>query len=175
MLRQPIIHVAHASAVAFCDWLTEKERLEGRIGSHERYALPTLAQWQAFSQGIKVTAKTVIERQWQSGQFQPTEPVDWPDPGPLGLLCLLGNVFEWCGDSPQERPLKKQRADGTVARWKQACYAAVGGGWASGCQWLDEELRKGTGGRIWCPDGVAMKDGGFRICLQSEEPASTAG
>jgi len=45
------------------------------------------------------------------------------------------------------------------------CRLAVGGGWASSCDWLKQEWQQKTYGAIWCPGGWPMKDGGFRICL----------
>lgn len=162
MLDHPVVYVTQADARNFCVWLTRREQGEGRLSEDERYTLPTFDQWKAVTQGARVTEQSVLEREWIAGQYQPTAPVGRdPYPSPLGLHHVLGNVFQWCLD---ERKRKIRRAD----RVEEApFYLAVGGGWASGRDWLERSIRQGTYGAIWCPYGRIMKDGGFRICLQT--------
>jgi hypothetical protein len=156
-LDHPVIYVTHADAMMFCGWLTEKERDEGRITARQRYVLPALAQWQAFVRGDRVPRDAILDRKWESGG-QPTVPVTWGEASGLGLTHVFGNVFEWCAD--------ERESGGEPQRM------LVGGGWASAREWLLEEMRKGTCGAIWRRQGLPMKDGGFRICLFTQEDAS---
>ncbi len=165
MLRHPVVYVTQADAVAFCGWLTRKERAAEAIGQQDEYRLPTLAQWRAFARGSRVTPRTVVGRQWLPGQYQPTEPVDHETPNALGLQSLFGNVFEWCADG-DAKEVEVPMQGGTGKR-KQTVkrFVAVGGGWASTADWLRAEADRGGFGAILCPHGWPMWDGGFRLCL----------
>lgn len=156
-LDHPVIYVSHADALMFCGWLTEKERDEGRLTERQRYVLPTVAQWCAFVKGSRLPRDVIVDRKWESSG-QPTVPVSWGEPNPLGLMHVFGNVFEWCADEWQS---------GGDPHW-----ATIGGGWASERDWLSEQVRKGTYGAIWRRHGLPMKDGGFRLCLVTHANAS---
>ncbi len=41
----PVVNVRYEDAVAFCAWLTEKERKANKLGAHQRYRLPTDHEW----------------------------------------------------------------------------------------------------------------------------------
>ena len=45
--NRPVVGVSWNEARAFCDWLTERERREGKIRSNQSYRLPTDAEWSA--------------------------------------------------------------------------------------------------------------------------------
>lgn len=44
----PASGVSYTQAVAFCDWLTQRERATGRISDTQRYRLPTDREWSRF-------------------------------------------------------------------------------------------------------------------------------
>ncbi len=50
--NHPVVGVSKADAVKYCQWLTEKERSESRIGPRVEYRLPTDKEWSLFC-GIK--------------------------------------------------------------------------------------------------------------------------
>jgi hypothetical protein len=156
MLDHPVVYVSHADALLFCDWLTDRERRQGGIDGRSQYTLPTGEQWRAFVGDARLPRDAITDRQWQPGAPQPTIPVSWGDPSPLGLLHVFGNVFEWCLD--------------TMTKDGVSYCLALGGGWASTRDWLARQVRDKTYGDIWRRQGLPMKDGGFRICLVTEEP-----
>ncbi len=41
----PVVGVNWGDAKAFCQWLTKKEQVEGRLASNQKYRLPTDAEW----------------------------------------------------------------------------------------------------------------------------------
>jgi formylglycine-generating enzyme required for sulfatase activity len=48
--RQPVVMVSYDDAVAFCDWLTERERSAGRLPAGYRYRLANGDEWTRFAQ-----------------------------------------------------------------------------------------------------------------------------
>jgi hypothetical protein len=151
VLDHPVVYVSHADALLFCDWLTEKERAEGRIGG-ERYVLPTGAQWRAVVGDTRLPRDAIVERRWEDGRPQPTVPVTWGEPSSLGLLHAYGNVFEWCRDVSDKNG--------------EPCALAIGGGWASERSWLEQQVRERRHGAFLRRRGLPMKDGGFRVWLE---------
>ncbi len=47
--NHPVVNVAREDGEAFCEWLTEKERREGRIRDWHQYRLPSDEEWSAFA------------------------------------------------------------------------------------------------------------------------------
>ncbi len=119
----PVVNVTWHDAVAFCDWLTEKERREKKIGENDMYRLPTDLEWSAAVGLERETGATPAERdgqiadvfpwgkQWppprNAGNYDPelrvdgfdfTSPVGSFAPNNQGLHDLGGNVWEWCHD-----------------------------------------------------------------------------
>ncbi len=65
--RHPVVNVTREDAIAFCEWLTEKERGDGRIQEWHQYRLPTDAEWSMMA-GIELepgeTPRERASQQW---------------------------------------------------------------------------------------------------------------
>ena len=113
---QPVVNVSWNDAVAFCRWLSEKEKVE--------YRLPTEAEWEYACRGGTTTlwwTGNSREQTVEAGNVvDATATAKFPDwkyavrsndgyvfaapvgkfaPNPFGLYDILGNVWEWCQDA----------------------------------------------------------------------------
>jgi formylglycine-generating enzyme required for sulfatase activity len=115
----PVVNVNVVDAVAFCEWLTKRDRTKGLISADELYRLPNNAEWDAAA-GLNGKAANEVKasfpwgNQWpppeRAGNFNSralgmkddgfpnTAPVGSFDPAPNGLHDLAGNVWEWATD-----------------------------------------------------------------------------
>jgi len=145
--NHPVVCVSHIDAMAFCQWLSQKEGLT--------YRLPTEAEWEfACRAGTRTlyplsddpeslvtianVADASLKRKFPNftciegdDRFVYTAPVGSFAPNPWGLYDMIGNVWEWCADwyddkycasSPAADPPGASRASYRVIR---------GGGWDS--------------------------------------------
>ena len=114
----PVVKVNYFDAMAFCKWLTEKERDENILEDRQFYRLPTDLEWSA-AVGLPEEGGTTPEardgkirnefpwgKQWPpptgAGNYGTpprrgtTMPVGSFKPNALGIYDLGGNVWEWC-------------------------------------------------------------------------------
>ena len=103
----PVVGVSWLEAIAFCQWLTAKERSEGRIASDSEYRLPTDAEWSvAVGSGIypwgnewpppKVAGNYAHSLEVDTYEY--TSPVGSFPANSNGLYDMGGNVWQWCED-----------------------------------------------------------------------------
>jgi len=120
-----VVNVSWEDAVAFCEWLTEKEREAGTITASQRYRLPTDHEWScAVGIGDRENAAAPPQSkddklgdiypwgsQWpppknagnyaaslKVDEFECTSPVGRFPANASGLYDLGGNAWEWCED-----------------------------------------------------------------------------
>ena len=117
----PVVKVNWFDAVAFCKWLTDKEREENLLEEAQVYRLPTDLEWSA-AVGLpnengatpqvrdgKIKNEFPWGKQWPmpsgagnyggSSRRAGTMPVGSFKPNSLGIYDLGGNVWEWCEES----------------------------------------------------------------------------
>jgi formylglycine-generating enzyme required for sulfatase activity len=108
----PVCCISWDDAMAFCRWLTERERKAGRLPASQVVRLPTEAEWEyACRAGTQTKfwwgeakedgAGRLNLRGTEDG-FEFTSPVDSYGArgrNKFGLADVLGNVYEWCLDA----------------------------------------------------------------------------
>lgn len=124
-LVHPAVNVSWDDAVAFCQWLTEREHKSRRLPADWSYRLPSDHEWSCAvgiggAENAAKTPKTKNEKingiyLWGkqsapprgAGNYTPvlsvdryeyTSPVGSFSPNKYGLYDMGGNVGQWCGD-----------------------------------------------------------------------------
>ena len=108
----PVEAVTSAQAAQYCQLLTDRERVAGRIGTNWTYRLPTEAEWEYacragtttdFPYGNDPNYVRLQAYAWYSANSSGgTQPVGSKVPNQWGLFDMMGNVREWCSDGPCE-------------------------------------------------------------------------
>ena len=122
----PVVGVNWNDAQAFCQWLTTKERTEGRIGINQFYRLPTSSEWNI----VAGSARFPWGDQWPppagagnlggaearlpsgsipnySDGYIRTSPVGSFAANSLGLHDIVGNCSQWVMDTAPDNPGEK--------------------------------------------------------------------
>ena len=165
----PVLNVTWNDAVAFCRWLSHKEK--------EDYRLPTEAEWEYAARAGTTTRycngddPDALARRWATSRTRPAgppsrtsrnstfrraairgSPCRWAGfrANRFGLCDVHGNVWEWCSDwygedyyahSPVDDPKGPATGDRRVRR---------GGGWNSFPLWARAAMRNWNTARSRC-------------------------
>jgi formylglycine-generating enzyme required for sulfatase activity len=99
----PVADVSHDDGVAFCAWLTKKDRASGLIGLQDEYRLPTDTEW-SYAVGIGEKEDASASPKEKDGGLEDVYPWGGPWPPPagsrfkengLGIYDMRGNLWEW--------------------------------------------------------------------------------
>jgi formylglycine-generating enzyme required for sulfatase activity len=103
----PVTGVSWDDAVRYCEKLTNRERLAGRISYQQSYRLPTEAEWEyacrAGTTGPRYGNLNAIAWTGVSASKLPSK-VRLKLPNSWGLYDMIGNVWEWCSDWAADYP-----------------------------------------------------------------------
>lgn len=168
----PAVNLTWEDANAFCNWLTDFERLRNLIPQAATYRLPTDEEWSRLAGLLSEAGADAAARHLQNtehfiaGKWPPepmsanldapkirnyqdrhsyVAPVGSMKPDAGGLFDLGGNVSEWCSDEWPEQPGE------AVIR---------------GASWLTSDERSAlTSYRMHRPKTTGRYDVGFRVVL----------
>ncbi|HEY8903512.1 MAG TPA: SUMF1/EgtB/PvdO family nonheme iron enzyme [Chthoniobacterales bacterium] len=133
----PVVLVSWNDAVDFCEWLTDKERAEGRLSDQMRYRLPTDLEW---SQAAGLPPESGSTPEMRDGLLHKVYPwgASWPPPKGAGNYAdssLKKNFIPGYVDGfPQTAPV------GSFAASPSGLYDLGGNVW----EWCLDGYKGGT-------------------------------
>ncbi len=173
--NNPAVFVDWNDAIAFCEWLTQKERAEGWLGSNQIYRLPTDSEWSIACGGGTYPWGDVWPPPNGVGNYaedltldgyKRTSPVGSFPPNRYGLYDMGGNVWQWCMDwyhaSMNSEELRKNDSYLNNDGGGEAYKVIRGGSFAVG-------ISRPSSRRCDAPDDH-QDDFGFRVVVEFAAP-----
>jgi formylglycine-generating enzyme required for sulfatase activity len=163
--NNPVVNVIWDDAKAFCKWLTEKERKEGKIAGDQEYRLPTEEEWSVAVGSGKYPwgnewpppkGAGNYDRVMGVDSYDKTSPAGSFPENRFGLYDMGGNVSQWCED------LYLGNMNGTGRVEKYAFIKEDGGA---------REFRVCRGGAYYYTDPVLMSSSSHQ-CIPAEAQRS---
>jgi len=191
--EHPVSCVSWNDAKAFCKWLTDKERAEGRLRAGQEYRLPTDAEW-SVAVGLPPEGSSAPKD--KDGKIEGVYPwgSQWPPPTGAGNYAgkeskaadmpSSWRAIEGYQDShPRTSPVGSFNANrlglydlgGNVWEWCEDFYNGQSGARVlRGASW-SSDLRNGLLSSFRSGDAADARLGssGFRCVLTSEDSAAT--
>ncbi len=163
---RPVIYVSWWDAIAYCNWLSEKEKLpkaydsNGNLLDKDRrvttditkvlgYRLPTEAEWEYAARGGNKSrgyqyagSSTIGDVAWyDSNSGGKTQEVGKKAPNELGLYDMSGNVWEWCSDWWDSGYYSKSPTTNPYNSTAGSIRVKRGGGWGISATYSRVALR----------------------------------
>jgi formylglycine-generating enzyme required for sulfatase activity len=189
---RPAAWVSWTEARAFCEWLTQQERLAGVIGPGQRYRLPTDHEW-SCAVGLGGREKVADSIEAKSGRYPGCYPwgEQWPPPPGAGNLCgeeSRRDFPDLCLTGYRDRLGGGRLAARASSANDLGLYDLSGSLW----EWCEDRYREGTDWRVlrggsWKssrrqtlqsshrthdPEAYRSDSVGFRCVLEGESPVS---
>lgn len=151
---EPVTHVSWHAASAFAEWMSE------RVGTHFNLALPSEPQW-ARAAFLDSFSADVSGRAFDYATgVRSVTPQD-SRAGRLGIVDLLGNVWEWTRSPYYMADTRLRVTDSRLYSAGRSGYAVVrGGSWANDAERIGFETRGGQ------PKQWATPFLGFRLVAE---------
>ena len=97
--NRPVESISWDAAMAFCDKLNAFERQAGRLPAGYHYTLPTESQWSQLSADADIDQGATS----RATPLSSTQDVGYSEPNKYGIYDTLGNVWEWCLDTVDDK------------------------------------------------------------------------
>jgi formylglycine-generating enzyme required for sulfatase activity len=166
--EHPVAWVTWSDAVAFCAWLTQKEREAGRLPAGCVMRLPTEAEWEYACRG----GRRGTMFWWGDSPEDGRDRLSWGRKSPLpagsfgargrngfGLADMLGNVRELCLDAWDDAGAHPELC---ASYTRSKSRVLKGGSFKSAA--ADARCAR----RAPCPYSYGSSDIGFRVCCGAD-------